>query len=158
MASAPAADNTDCGMGKVCKNGVCGDAVCGDAFVTPPEDCDDGNVTNGDGCDSCQFSCTIDADCAPADVCAGNGTCDTATHICMAGTPLPDNSPCMGGFCSGGTCAAAFCGDTNITPNEDCDDGNVIDGDGCDSDCTFSCVNPGADCAAPPTCQMAACD
>lgn len=30
-----------------------------------------------------------------------------------------------------------FCGDGNIDPGEQCDDGNNIDGDGCSADCTF---------------------
>ena len=31
-----------------------------------------------------------------------------------------------------------FCGDGGVDQAEDCDDGNAVDGDGCDADCTFS--------------------
>lgn len=30
------------------------------------------------------------------------------------------------------------CGDLIVNPGEECDDGNTVDGDGCDSNCTFS--------------------
>ena len=44
-----------------------------------------------------------------------------------------------------------------MTAPEQCDDGNAVDGDGCDNDCTFSCVDPAADRPAPPPCKQNAC-
>ncbi|HVK67059.1 MAG TPA: DUF4215 domain-containing protein, partial [Polyangium sp.] len=44
-----------------------------------------------------------------------------------------------------------------VNPPEQCDDGNLVDGDGCDQDCTFSCVDPATDCPAAPPCQQTAC-
>jgi cysteine-rich repeat protein len=35
-----------------------------------------------------------------------------------------------------------FCGDDNVDPGEQCDDGNNVDGDGCESDCTLPEVVP----------------
>jgi len=32
------------------------------------------------------------------------------------------------------------CGNGAVEEGEECDDGNALDGDGCDSDCTFSCT------------------
>jgi cysteine-rich repeat protein len=32
-----------------------------------------------------------------------------------------------------------ICGNSIVDPGEECDDGNTVDGDGCDGDCTFSC-------------------
>lgn len=47
--------------------------------------------------------------------------------------------------------------DGMVSAEEQCDDGNATDGDGCDGDCTFSCVDPAGDCPAPPACQQNAC-
>jgi cysteine-rich repeat protein len=63
---------------------------------------------------------------------------------------------------------ATACGDGTLDPGEVCDDGNVIDGDGCDSNCTPSAcgngvVAPNEDCddgntvggdGCPSTCQL----
>jgi cysteine-rich repeat protein len=159
----PLADGASCGTGKLCIAGACGNAQCGDGIVTPPEECDDGNVTNGDGCDACRFSClSTDAmrNCAPADPCAGQGTCADTTHTCSAGTPLADGTPCPNDatrFCKAGVCTAAICGNGIKETGEACDDGNSIDGDGCNHDCKLSCVTPATDCAAPPACQKQRC-
>lgn len=48
---------------------------CGDTFVSPPEQCDDGNLANGDGCSS---TCTIES-------LAGIGTCPGHT-LSLTGT------------------------------------------------------------------------
>ena len=44
--------------------------------------------------------------------------------------------------------AFTACGDLNRASDEECDDGNQIDGDGCDSFCTiepfFECTNHGS--------------
>jgi cysteine-rich repeat protein len=44
------------------------------------------------------------------------------------------------------------CGDGVVDPGEACDDGNDVDGDGCDSDCTLSCVVD-ADCDDGDVCN-----
>jgi cysteine-rich repeat protein len=57
-----------------------------------------------------------------------------------------------------GTGGAAGCViDGVVTAPEQCDDNNLVDGDGCDHDCTFSCVDPASDCPAPPPCNQNAC-
>ena len=48
---------------------------------------------------------------------------------------------------SGGSGGSSLCGNGTVDPGEQCDDGNTIDGDGCNTDCRFSCVDPSADCA-----------
>jgi cysteine-rich repeat protein len=159
-AGTPSPDGTSCGQGMICKGGVCGDDTCGDGFVSAAEECDDGNIVDGDGCDSCQFSCESSEPgaCTPADPCEGQGVCDDATHTCSPGTPLPDGTSCgMSSYCSAGVCTLAVCGNGVIDPNEACDDGNLVDGDGCDVDCTLSCVDPAVDCPAPQACQMQIC-
>ena len=37
-----------------------------------------------------------------------------------------------------GAAASAACGDGTLDPLEACDDANLIDGDGCDSNCTVT--------------------
>jgi cysteine-rich repeat protein len=157
------ADGARCGSGRVCRAGVCVASSCGDGVVTPPEECDDGNVVDGDGCDSCRFGCVSgDAtrDCTPADACAGQGRCDDATHTCIAGTPIPDLTACpqdASRYCKMGVCRAHVCNDGNLEPGELCDDGNLNQTDGCRTDCTYSCATPATDCGAPPACQKQTC-
>ena len=45
--------------------------ICGNGFATPPEQCDDGNLNNGDGCDN---NCTFTS-CGNGIV-TGSETCD----------------------------------------------------------------------------------
>src|SRR5262245_44552709 len=67
-----------------------GSKVCGDGVWGPPEQCDDGNMMNGDGCENnCAFTCvkgTINGDlkCDDADPCNGSETC-SEKHTCMPG-------------------------------------------------------------------------
>jgi cysteine-rich repeat protein len=55
--------------------------LCGDTIVAPNEDCDDGNVTPGDCCDSlCQYEatgspCPGDGQPCTTDLCNATGTC-----------------------------------------------------------------------------------
>ena len=120
--------------------------LCGDGTVSGDEQCDDGNGTPHDGCESdCTVSCSDGSDCDDGAACNGVEACDSATHACTAGVPAADGTECAGGTCRGGTCAPAGCGDTVASGDEDCDDGNTIAGDGCESDCTFTCTT-GSDC------------
>ncbi|MBK9263633.1 MAG: DUF4215 domain-containing protein [Polyangiaceae bacterium] len=151
-------DGKDCGNGQICVAGVCSPDQCGDLFKSESEECDDGNVTNGDGCNDCKFSCLSSdplRDCTNLDPCLGT-VCDDATHTC--GNPLGEGAYCgQGQVCKGGTCTPTVCGDGVLEFGEVCDDGNLVDGDGCDANCTLSCVDPAADCPIAPTCQIAAC-
>jgi len=154
-----APDGTACANGNICITGVCSPDQCGDLFVSATEECEDGNVVSGDGCDNCKFSCLSSdptRDCTKLDPCVATA-CDDATHMC--GQPLGDGVVCgLGTVCKSGVCTATVCGDNILDAGEICDDGNLIDGDGCDADCTRSCVNPAMDCPAAPVCQVAACD
>ena len=95
----------------------------------------------------------------PATACTGrpNGTfCDIEGLI--------DREICLDGVCVISSCGDGFA-DTRtghpsmIPPVEVCDDGNPVDGDGCDLDCTFSCastsdcVDDGEECSGVPTCD-----
>lgn len=91
---------------------------CGDGIKTQGEECDDGNVHDGDGCSP---DCHIE-------VC-GNGRPDP-------GEQCDDGNLIDGDGCSA-NCIAEVCGNGNVdrAMGEVCDDGNRISGDGCSSDC-----------------------
>lgn len=127
----------------LCLESTCMPSRCGDGIVDSLrlEPCDDGNMTDGDGCDvDCTFSCVDEAGCADGNSCNGNEECDQ--HVCAAGTSLKNGTPCgEGRECHESVCKPVGCGNTILNAGEECDDGNMVDGDGCDGDCTFSCAN-----------------
>jgi cysteine-rich repeat protein len=129
---------------------VCGDGVLDQDSNGGGEECDDGNTTDHDGCSSmclyegstaCSFvcsssgaSCTADSECIE--------TCDTSTSLCtLSGSACVTNSDCLYAESSCGTSGSNCCGNRDIEVNyssdiaEDCDDGNLVDGDGCSSMC-----------------------
>ena len=125
--------------------------VCGDTILDGGEQCDDGNLTNGDGCDEFCFVELSDNGCSGA---GPNGTCEEGEDfmICMSDCPVPDDSNCDGGapdfacsaFEDALTCASdcwgvdpssSQCGNGIIEGDEDCDDGNISSGDGCTDAC-----------------------
>jgi cysteine-rich repeat protein len=97
--------------------------VCGDGQRVPGcEACDDGNLVDGDGCDSnCQKTG------------CGNGVV-TSGEVCDDGN-LTDGDGCDS------NCTPTACGNGIRTAGEECDDGNVVDGDGCSSTCTLEPEN-----------------
>ena len=88
------------------------------------EECDDGNNINGDGCSS---TCEKPENC---------------NEQCVASIGCDGGFSCEGGFCRNSACSSeidcvcATCGDGNLDSGEECDDGNSINGDGCNADCT----------------------
>lgn len=93
-------------------------ATCGNGTLDPFEECDDGNVLDGD---SCSGSC-ISSPC-------GNSLPDGAEQC-------DDGNIRNGDGCSQ-ICLLEICGDGIVQANnrEECDDGNVADGDGCSATC-----------------------
>ena len=93
---------------------------CGDGYADLPggEQCDDGNLINGDGCDA---NCQLEPFCGDGNLDPGEG-CDDGNNM-------------NGDGCSAACTVEPFCGDGNVDPGEACDDGNRVDGDGCDSNC-----------------------
>jgi cysteine-rich repeat protein len=94
--------------------------TCGNGSLDPFEQCDDGNVADGDAC---------------------SGGC--AAIPCGDGNPDPgeacdDGNPRSGDGCSE-TCRLEVCGDGILqrTRAEECDDGNTASGDGCSSTCAI---------------------
>ncbi|MFH2011067.1 MAG: DUF4215 domain-containing protein [bacterium] len=100
-----------------CANNSWCQAYCGDGFVDPGEQCDDGNTTSGDGCDS---SCMLEVSpelCSDGIDNDADGLVDCADPDCM-------NNPACG-----------TCGNGIVEAGEMCDDGNSTLGDGCDDRC-----------------------
>jgi cysteine-rich repeat protein/probable HAF family extracellular repeat protein len=100
------------------------DPVCGDADVDISEECDDGGLESGDGCDA---NCTLTA--------CGNGI-TTGDERC------DDGNDASGDGCDP-NCTLTGCGNSVLTTPELCDDGNSDSGDGCDSNCTMSACGNG---------------
>lgn len=97
----------------------CPAAVCGNAVQEGMEQCDDGNMMDGDGCDN---NCTTTA--------CGNG-------IMTMGEMCDDGNMLDGDGCDS-NCKPTGCPNGIATGTEDCDDGNMMDGDGCDNNCTLT--------------------
>lgn len=91
---------------------------CGDGIRSGSEICDDGNVNDGDGCSK---------DCMSDETC-GNGVVDEVKEErCDPAVPGTTN-------CSD-ECKLQVCGNRILDPDETCDDGNQVSGDGCSASC-----------------------
>jgi cysteine-rich repeat protein len=128
--------------------------TCGDATLDdPPEQCDDGNNDNTDGC----VAGCVAATCGDGYIWAANEQCDDGntqnTDACLDSCVAAvcgdgyvwagheecddDNDDNTDGCVAG--CVAATCGDGHVWAGvEGCDDGNNID----DDDCTNACALP----------------
>jgi cysteine-rich repeat protein len=91
--------------------------TCGNGIQGPGEECDDGNLVNGDQC----------------------------THLCLnpvcgddvvsAGEECDDGNTINGDGCSD-ACELPVCGDNIVEVGEECDDGNTDPNDACTNQCT----------------------
>ncbi len=132
--------------------------VCGNGQIEPGEECDDSNTRDNDGCSQRCFrergTCgdgivqtLLDEQCEPAifdrslpyqcgqdcrfvSLFCGDGKRD-AGEECDLGA---DNSNSPGATCRT-DCSSSRCGDNIVDPTERCDDGNRVDGDGCNRLC-----------------------
>jgi cysteine-rich repeat protein len=128
--------------------------LCGNAHPDSGEECDDGNVMDGDGCSSlCKMEVCgnnrvdFGEQCDPPvkGLCAadckreecGNGIVDAER-----GEECDDANKVDGDGCDN-NCKITRCGNGEVTAGEVCDDGNVINGDGCDNNCTRSACGNG---------------
>ena len=93
---------------------------CGDGIFDPAggEQCDDGNLIDGDGCSS---TCTLESFCGDG-ILDPNEACDDGNNI-------------DGDGCSATCMIESYCGDGILDAGEQCDDGNLLDGDGCSKMC-----------------------
>lgn len=107
---------------------------CGNGRIDGDEVCDDGNVLSRDGC---REDCLSDETC-------GNEILDPG-EACDDGEENVDPENAGGGTDGCSTkCFFLGCGDGNLDDDDDdddedgdeeCDDGNNVDGDGCSADC-----------------------
>jgi cysteine-rich repeat protein len=144
--------------------GFCVPVVCGNGSREGLEACDDGNVSNGDGCssicmvepgytcsffiihDMCKTTCgdgikAATEACDDGNLIDGDG-CDSNCRVTgcgngiVAGEEQCEDGDAVDGDGCDSNCTATACGNGVLTAGETCDDGNLISGDGCDSNCT----------------------
>jgi fibro-slime domain-containing protein len=141
---------------------------CGDGINQPPEECDDGNMLPGDGCNGV---CKVEPhwQCPAAGACHRLVVCGDkvvgAGEVCDDGNTL-DNDGCNS-TCTvqdprykcipGQPCTLiSQCGNRRIEAGEKCDDGNTLGNDGCSSTCQLEagwvCLVPGTACKQAPHC------
>jgi fibro-slime domain-containing protein len=141
-------------------------SVCGDGVVTPDESCDDGELVNGTGYGVCNADCTPGPRCGDGIV-NGEEACDNGSNrdgyqldetSCGPGCAAPSNcgdsvvdvdfgEQCDDGVNDGsyGGCSSTCllgprCGDGEVNGEEECDDGNLRNGDTCDLRCRIERV------------------
>ena len=151
---------------------MCKTAECGDAYIYTvanggTEECDLGTAVNNDhgictvGCKTAICGDNLVYDTGSGDEeCDGTNIPDTCTSLHGSRTYYTGSSVTCSGTCDNiDNCN--YCGDGDIQSGngEDCDDENTTANDGCENDCTFTCVNPAADCSAdvPGDCRTPAC-
>lgn len=142
-------------------------AVCGDKARTGTEQCDDGNLASGDGCNAdCQvesgYACPVPGlACVRAAACgdgrlSGQEQCDDRNTVegdgCGATCAVEPGWACP---TVGVACVATACGDGKVAGLEECDDGNPASGDGCSAACL---IEEGHQCPPPgTTCSVTVC-
>ena len=119
--------------------------ACGNEVVEVGEECDDGNLALGDGCDDlCQLECgnnilNLGEECDDGNHDSGDGCSDACVReiTCGDGVREGDEECDDGNAGAGDGCHQCVleCGDGDIDGDEACDDGNRDDGDGCSSRC-----------------------
>lgn len=123
-----------CAKGQRCTFCDCQAFECGNGIIDPGEQCDDGDTDDGDGCSS---KCLIEAPVKGSDCCGGafvaTGRSKDGKTLCCPRYPN-SRAPCFPKDCPYEI--KAQCGNKVIDAGEGCDDGNKIDCDGCNNDCT----------------------
>src|SRR3989338_93069 len=144
------AEECDRGRNNSNTNGVggcrtdCTVIQCGDGVVDTHvgEECEDGNTTSGDGCNSqCKFPFCNDRYVDPGE------ECDWGYENCNVSHNTGASNTCS---CRADECTVPRCGDGILDQwvaprisrftfqGEQCDDGNINNGDGCEGDCTLT--------------------
>jgi cysteine-rich repeat protein len=131
-----------------CVGGNCVARSCGDGVITSPEQCDDGNLGNDDGCTNDCMLATCgngvteppeecdDGNTSNADACAGCRVARCGDGRAGPSEACDDGNTDNGDACSN-TCTLPLCGDGTLRAGEQCDDGNALDNDACSNGCTL---------------------
>ncbi|MEO2138289.1 MAG: DUF4215 domain-containing protein, partial [bacterium] len=104
----PDACRTDCSL-----------PSCGDGVVDSSEGCDDGPANSDIAPDACRTDCSLSS--------CGDGIIDTGEQCDDNGESATCDSNCTPAGCGDGT--------LNGSAGEQCDDGGIVDGDGCSATC-----------------------
>ncbi|CAD8061954.1 unnamed protein product [Paramecium sonneborni] len=127
--------------------------VCGDGIIIKPfEECDDGNEVIDDECHLCKLQCSINCQvCSIQNICLEckegyeliDFTCQYLNNqICQINNcEICQQDQCLDcfiGYYSNTNECIPLCGDGILTKQEECDDGNLINGDGCEDDCILT--------------------
>jgi cysteine-rich repeat protein len=110
--------------------------LCGNGQVDPGESCDEGAANSPTG--ACTDEC-LKATCGDGKVEAGVEECDSGSQPGST-SPKTDDPNCDS------SCKLTRCGDGVVQiggsrPDEQCDDGNNVAGDGCSPTCQFETVS-----------------
>jgi cysteine-rich repeat protein len=126
-------------VGDVCtENGL---RVCAGAAQKQRLVCIDGAFEQDTPCSASENCDQLSGACLPvAAECVGKSLgfrlCDAAgkVKICSFDLVRVESEECSG-TCKDGRCMASGCGDGVVTPPEQCDDGNAVNGDACSNSC-----------------------
>ena len=120
----------ECGQGDPIEWDYCKE-ICGDGHDMGTYMCDDGNINSGDGCD--QLCCIEDGfQCDQVGTLGTYGNQPSVNAVYGGTLDVPDPDICY-----------EICGDGKDFGYYECDDGNLVNGDGCDDTCT---IEPGFEC------------
>jgi cysteine-rich repeat protein len=116
------------GCSPTCTTEVVSGPSCGNGTIELYEQCDDGNINSGDGCSP---TCSIEiTQVAQREAFCGDNILDTSEEC-------EQDWHCSSNKCVACRCENNFiCGNGIPEGNEECDDGNLIPGDGCSINCT----------------------
>lgn len=130
---APCNDEDACTSGDQCNLGTClGNVIS----------CDDANPCTDDSCDAL-MGCLHEPNSAPcndSNACTDDDHCEAGECTFTTPTDCDDLDPCTTDSCdSQAGCEhddiTPCCSNGAIEPGEECDDGNLSSGDGCDESC-----------------------
>ncbi|WP_146155956.1 hypothetical protein [Enhygromyxa salina] len=132
LACAPATGGAGGDEGTESDEGECvGQADCA---CTPGGGCDPGLVCEAEMC--VPEGGEADDDTGESDGDTGDGDPACTENGCMCDGSPGSCDPEL--VCDEGICSPNLCGNAVADDGEACDDGNEVDGDGCDTDCTFT--------------------
>jgi cysteine-rich repeat protein len=129
----------------------CTVSACGNGVVAGIEQCDDGNLIDGDGCEAdCTLpptptptptwtptpTSTFTATGTPTSTGTPTNTRTSTRTRTPTHTPTSTLTPTMTSTLT--PTQAPGCGDGVVGGGETCDDGNLVNGDGCDNNCSAS--------------------